>query len=69
MRHPKFGHPVVTKERPSRGNDFLGKYRVTKVVVSHFVWNNLYILVNTVIMFQDCLYEVQLDQSRKEVSS
>ena len=37
MRHSNFGHLVLTKERPSSGIDFLGKYRVTKVGVSHFV--------------------------------
>ena len=28
MRFPNFGHPVLTRERPSSGIDFLGKYTV-----------------------------------------
>ena len=35
--HLNFGNPIFTKERPSSGVDFLGKYGVTKVWVSHFV--------------------------------
>ena len=40
LGHSNFGHPVLTKKRPSSsGIDFLGKYRVTNVGVSQFVCN------------------------------
>ena len=42
MGNPDFGHPVLTKERPSCRINFLGKYRVTTVEVSHLVCNKLY---------------------------
>ena len=35
LGHSNFGYPVF-KEIPSSGNDFLGKYRVTKVGVVQF---------------------------------
>ena len=44
LGHSNFGYPVFIKERPSSSIDFLGKYRVTKVEVSQFVWNNLYLV-------------------------
>ena len=40
--------PVFIKERPSSSIDFLNKYRVTKVGVTQFVWNKLYIIVVSV---------------------